>query len=203
MIARYPMILVILFTLLMIGCGSSGANSGYGTGASSRPSPPEPTEPSSNVIVNNVHLDYDTLKMLAVQYGITIQEGVYWYDNYSGAWGNINGPTLGFITPDLNIGGRLTADASRGKTGVYLNGRELPFADLDYLEFVLGPIPSGRYWLDSYGNMGVEGYAAEVNIIDIQTASSNTLPTSPYQSQGDDFIMGVGDCTIASDGVIC
>lgn len=198
---------IFLFALalsgLVIGCGGGNYEQDY-SGSDNYPSPvsPRSSEPVSNVIVNNVRLNNETLNVLAVHYGITIEDGEYWYDTYSGAWGYENGPTFGFIAPDLNIGGRLPVDASNGQTGVLLNGRELPVEDLLYLEGILGPIPDGSYWLDPYGNMGVEGYAAQVNIIDIQT-SVTTSSSNPYQAQGDDFIMAAGGCTIASDGVIC
>ncbi|MFO1410301.1 MAG: hypothetical protein U1F06_07990 [Steroidobacteraceae bacterium] len=39
------------------------------------------------------------------------------------------GPTAGFTAPGMNLGA-LPADASRGNTGVFINGRELPMQDV-------------------------------------------------------------------------
>ena len=109
------------------------------------------------MVVNGVALNADTARTLEQQYGVQIQDGDYWYDGFSGAWGLEGGPTLGFITPGLQLGGPLSASASGGGTGVFINGRELHPDETSALEQVLGPIALGRYWLDGSGNYGSDG----------------------------------------------
>ena len=69
------------------------------------------------------------------------------------------GPTLGFTRAGLKLGGVLRADASHGKTRVFINGRELHLEDVLSLRQLFHPYPilHGRYWVDSCGNYGKEG----------------------------------------------
>ncbi len=57
----------------------------------------------------------------------------------------------------MELGGPLPADASRGDTGVFVNGRELPLQDVLRLQQLSVPVMRGRWWIDSRGNAGVEG----------------------------------------------
>src|SRR6185436_12423702 len=89
-------------------------------------------------------------------YNVRILDGGYWYDRQCGAWGLDGGPTVGLIMAGLNLGGPLAANASRGQTGVVVNGRELPMQDVTALQ-QLTPVYRGRYWMDASGNVGYEG----------------------------------------------
>lgn len=91
---------------------------------------PAPTtntdQPSSRaVIINGMRLRDEQVRALEQQYRIPIQDGAYWYDRCTGAWGVQGGPTVGFIYAGMNLGGPLRADASNGNTGVWINGRQL------------------------------------------------------------------------------
>ena len=125
--------------------------------------------------------------MLERRYQVRIQDGAYWYDPQSGAWGLQGGPTAGFIVAGLDIGGTLKANASGGRTGVYVNGRALHPQDLAALQQLVGPLQPGRYWLDAQGNAGPEGGPAAVNLVQLARRSQGS---SHYRSGITDI--GVG-----------
>jgi hypothetical protein len=118
----------------------------------------------SQVIINDFQLSDEDVEALEQRYGVRIQDGAYWYDRATGAWGTQGGPTLGWIEAGLGIGGPLKADASRGNTGVFINGRELHMYDVVALQR-LGPVYPGRYWVDARGNFGFEGGPALGNLM--------------------------------------
>ena len=115
------------------------------------------------VVVNGVALDPQTLGQLQRAYG-AITPGRYWYDPVSGLWGRDRGPTAGQIAPGLRLGGPLRRDASGGGTGVFVNGRELPPADVAQLRQLYGTVNPGRYWLNAQGIGGYEGGPAQFNL---------------------------------------
>ena len=101
-------------------------------------------------------LNDEELAALERAYGVRIADGAYWYDTRCGAWGWQGGPCAGLIHPGLNLGGPFRSDASNGNTGVFINGRQLHYADVLRLQ-ELGPVQMGSYWLDAQGNFGWEG----------------------------------------------
>lgn len=118
-----------------------------------------------NVLINRVRVPDDTLRLLEQTFNATVPDGRYWYDQMSGAWGIEGEPTRGFTMAGLPIGGPLPADISRGTTGVFINGRQLPTPDLMGLQqLVGGPVAAGRYWVDPQGFAGLEGGPALVNL---------------------------------------
>jgi hypothetical protein len=119
---------------------------------------------TSQVIVNKVQLSDQEVAALEQRYGVRIQNGAYWYDRMSGAWGVEGGPTAGFIETGLYLGGPLRADASHGNTGIFINGRQLHLHDVIALQR-LGPVFPGRYWVDAQGNFGYEGGPALGNLV--------------------------------------
>lgn len=139
-----------------------------------------------NIIVNEAGLTPYTIRLLSEDFGYTVQDGEYWYDSYSGAWGLKGGPIAGFIRPNLNIGGPLREGASGVGTSVFLNGRELHPQDLHYLQNIVGWIVPGRYWLDARGYFGYEGNPPSTNIIQMAHSASlnaSELAANPYFSQ--------------------
>ncbi|MEO1485643.1 MAG: hypothetical protein AAFU57_07850 [Bacteroidota bacterium] len=118
----------------------------------------------NQVYVNDQKVSLKTLQTLQNSYGIKIQNGDYWYDARCGAWGLDKGPTLGFIPAGLRVGGRLKANASNGRSNVFVNGRELPSADVRALQRIIKVVP-GRFWLDAKGNGGYEGYPSTFNLV--------------------------------------
>ncbi len=157
------------------------------------------------VIVNNQRLSDQTISEFRMRYGIQVQNGNYWYDRVCGAWGYSGGPTVGFLLPGLNIGGQLRADASKGNTGVFINGRQLHFQDLMGLQQLLGPVLPGRYWVDGYGNAGYEGGPALVNLVQVAKKSQSSFYRNSYtgigagSSGGTSYVMGKDWSVIVGD----
>ncbi|MEM8846875.1 MAG: hypothetical protein AAGD17_07205 [Bacteroidota bacterium] len=118
----------------------------------------------NKVYVNNKKAPISQLQKIKSKYGISIGDGQYWYDSKCGAWGYKNGPTMGFIPAYLELGGPLQSNASNGRTGVFVNGRELPRDDVKALQRIINVVP-GRFWLDEEGNGGYEGQYATFNLI--------------------------------------
>ena len=148
-----------------------------------------------SVVVNGARVDSTTLARLEARYNVRVQDGAYWYDRTSGAWGHGGGPTVGFIPAGLRLGGTLRADASRGRTSVSVNGRRLPAQDLRALEALTGRIEPGRYWLDAQGNAGREGGPALVNLARLARQSRGVRRSwltgiGSNSSGGSGYVMG-------------
>ncbi len=126
--------------------------------------PPAAPQSERSVVINRVRLSDIELDQLERRCGVHIQDASYWYDPLCGAWGFEGGPCVGFIQPRLPLGGRLRADASRGSTGVVINGRELHTLDVVALQR-LGPVLPGRYWVDAHANFGFEGGPTLGNLV--------------------------------------
>lgn len=116
-----------------------------------------PAGPSRQVFVNGVQLRDDQISFLESKYSSMLPDGYYWYDRMCGAWGIISGPVLCTLEPNHDIGGPLQPGASNGNTEVFINGRELHYLDIALLQRVVPMIIPGRWWLDVYGNFGMEG----------------------------------------------
>ncbi len=110
-----------------------------------------------NVVINGKRLADGELAQAEQRYRIRIPDADYWYDPVLGAWGATGGPTMGFIAPGLDLGGRLQPDASGRGTNVFVNGRELHPYDLAALQRITGPIIPGRYFITALGLAGPEG----------------------------------------------
>jgi hypothetical protein len=125
------------------------------------------------VFVNGVALQSQQINFLQQQYAVRVLPGRYWYDAVSGAWGFEGGPTLGQIYPGLALGGPLRADASRGNTGVFINGRELHLNDVMALRRCT-QVYRGRYWVNAQGIGGVEGGPPMFNLAALCNAHRQT-----------------------------
>jgi hypothetical protein len=117
------------------------------------------------VVVNGVRLPPETVEALDRLAKTRVPDGNYWYDRVSGLWGWEGGPTEGVTAVGLDLGGPLRADASRGKTGVFINGREIHRLELAYLQQLFGPVREARYWLNADGDAGFEGGPAQFNLV--------------------------------------
>lgn len=128
-----------------------------------------------NVVINDRQLTDQDLSQLEQAYGVRIGDANYWYDPVLGAWGLKGGPTLGFIAPGLNLGGRLSSDASGRGTYIFVNGRELHVQDVIALQRITGPIPPGRYFITAQGLAGYEGGPPQWNLLAMaQNAGSSS-----------------------------
>jgi hypothetical protein len=118
---------------------------------------------ATDVVVNGVPLKESVHKSLEREYGVPIKPGRYWYDNVSGVWGREGGPGAGQIHAGLKLGGPIRRDASKGHTGVIVNGRELHALDVAALQRCLVVVP-GSYWVLANGVGGVEGGPPQFNL---------------------------------------
>jgi hypothetical protein len=127
--------------------------------------PARAAPPGSGVIVNGATLPHETIRDLERIYRTPIYAGRYWYDPVSGAWGREGGPIAGQIFANLRLGGPLRADASRGTSRVFINGRELAMVEVYGLQRACNtPVVRGRYWVNAQGRGGVEGGPAIFNL---------------------------------------
>ncbi len=116
-----------------------------------------------SILVNGQELSSRDGAALMQWYG-PIPAGRYWYDPVSGLWGPEGGPSTGQIVPNLPLGGPLRADASNSRTGVFVNGREIHYQELAYLQQLYGYVNPGRYWLNANMIGGHEGAPATFDL---------------------------------------
>lgn len=87
----------------------------------------------ANITVNG-HLIPDSLIKRAEKRAGPIQPGHYWYDFRAGFWGVIGSPCLGIIPPFIEeFNYPMPDNCAGGRTGVFVNGRELNPKDLKLL----------------------------------------------------------------------
>jgi len=111
----------------------------------------------ATLVVNAVPLSAESVQQLKQLYPVPIKPGRYWYDAVSGAWGLEGGPIAGQMRPGLKLGGPLRANASRGTSGVFFNGRQITLSERAYLEQTCRKRAApGRYWVNAHGIGGLE-----------------------------------------------
>lgn len=111
------------------------------------------------VFMNEQALTSAQIQTLEKAYRIQVQSGKYWCDSKSGLWGLWGGSAAGFMQP-AHCSGKLPARASNGNSGVFINGRELGFAEAVWWASLVGghPVP-GKYSLDAAGTFsGTNAY---------------------------------------------
>ena len=138
---------------------------------------------TQDVIINGHTLSADDKSLFNQTYGVEPVPGKYWYDSRSGIFGVLGGPAAGIMFPGHQFG-QLKTDVSKGRSGVYVNGRQLQYLEAQYLAQLFGyarAVP-GRYWLESNGNMGIEGH--NVALGNIYAAMAYNARSS---SRGDNF----------------
>jgi hypothetical protein len=119
------------------------------------------------VVINGRHLSAQERQLIArleQAYQARVMPGRYWYDPLSGLWGYEGGPAAGAILPGLPLGGPLSARASNGNSGVFVNGRELHRLEVLSVSRCTS-VQRGRYWMDAQGNGGWEGQPATFNLV--------------------------------------
>jgi hypothetical protein len=112
---------------------------------------------STKIFVNQKEASREQLEELKRMYGMAPPAGRYWYDSRSGLYGAWGFEAAGYIRPG-HIFAPLPADASRGNTGVFINGRQINLVEAMFYKQIFGAVYPGRWWLDgNTGNLGMEG----------------------------------------------
>jgi len=143
----------------------SGATSGATAGATASTGSASSTGRDTSIVVNSVALSAETARQLQQVYPVPIVSGRYWYDAVSGAYGREGEPVAGQMMAGLSLGGPLAANASRGTSGVFINGRELAAGEKLYIERLCQtPVAPARYWIMANGLGGYEGGPAFFNL---------------------------------------
>ncbi len=149
------------------------------------------------IVVNGQALSAETVRQLQQIYPVAIAPGRYWYDPVSGAWGREGEPIAGQMMAGLRLGGPLMANASRGTSGVFINGRQITAGEKAYIERLCQtPVASARYWIMSSGIGGFEGGPAFFNLAQCPGAQQNSGPRSMSRTYCD----ANGACT--STGIL-
>jgi hypothetical protein len=118
-----------------------------------------------SIVVNGQALTAETVRQLQQIYPVAIAPGRYWYDAVSGAYGREGEPIAGQMIAGLSLGGPLEANASRGTSGVFINGRQITAGEQAYIEGLCQtPVAPARYWIMSSGLGGFEGGPAFFNL---------------------------------------
>ena len=134
-----------------------------------------------DVVVNGEPLVSDVVQALEKAYRVPIAPGRYWYDDVSGAWGLEGGAIAGQMMPGLKLGGRLRPDASRGDSGVFVNGRELTSYEVAGLQQACRtPVQRGRYWVNAQGIGGMEDGPPAFNLAACAPPRSGGSSTRTY-----------------------
>jgi hypothetical protein len=147
------------------------------------------------VTVNRVVLALETVAALETHYRTRLLRGDFWYDAVSGLWGVWGGPPLGVIEAGLALGGPLPPDASGGRSGVFVNGRELHDLEVLALWQRFGQVVPGRYWMDARGVGGVEGGPA---LFDLSALHAGGAGTDYVRATAGGYIGGDGRCSYFS-----
>ena len=147
----------------------------------------------TGVVINRVELRPQQLARLNAIVGQGIPPGRYWYDRRCGAWGYEGHGAAGIMQAGLKFGGRLRANASRGRTGAFVNGRQLAKSDVKALQAMGIPVYPGRYWLDADGTGGVEGGPAMFNLLAIARSHKPQRRRSIFSSYDLTGVAVMGD----------
>jgi hypothetical protein len=117
----------------------------------------QPAAVNHQTIINGKALTEQQKSEFIRVYGTPPLGGDFWYDSRSGLWGVRGREAFGVLRPGHNFGS-LAPDASRGSTGVFINGRQINLAEARYIYSLFGSVIPGRWWLDgATGNFGMEG----------------------------------------------
>jgi hypothetical protein len=149
---------------------------------------PAAIQRTTGVFINGRELSRDQLMSIAATYHYFPPAGRYWYDSMSGAWGLEGRETAGFLLSGHDFG-PVAKNASRGNTGVFVNGRQLNLTEAMSIQQNFGAVYRGRWWLDGRtGYYGLEGSPVPLgNLVALLRAKQN-------RSGGDNFWCSATAC---------
>ncbi|MEW6055049.1 MAG: hypothetical protein AB1540_00415 [Bdellovibrionota bacterium] len=152
---------------------------------------------TTDTFVNGQKLTAATISRLEKTHRIKIKPGRYWYDKKSGAWGVEGHGAAGVVPAGQNLGGSLKPNASKGNTGVFINGRELATSDVAGLQQYGIPVLRGRYWVDDKGDGGLEGQPRSFNLYALAQAAAQASGKGPWRRS---LSAGGGNMHVGGDG---
>jgi hypothetical protein len=162
--------------------------------------PADNEKQTTGVFINEKEISQEQLDGLRQTYGAAPPKGKYWYDSRSGLYGYWGFESAGYIRPGHDFGS-LSAQASNGNTGIFLNTRELNMTETQFFQKLFGAVYQGRYWLDgATGNIGVEGNTIPVaNLVAAMQQAQRANQRSEYHwRDGSGAVIGSdGNCTFA------
>jgi len=145
---------------------------------------------TTGVYVNGRELSTNQAQQLVALYHSQLIRGRYWYDARSGAWGLEGRETAGFLMPGYDFG-PIAENASNGHTGVFINGRQLPYVEVAQLQAMFGAVYPGRWWLDARGFFGVEGNPLPLGNL---VAAIQSRRAASGRARGDNFWCSTTAC---------
>lgn len=148
---------------------------------------------AGEVSINNKKLTADEVAQLTRAVG-PVPPGRYWYDSRSGLWGRWGQGAAGRLQPGVPAA-PMPADCSNGRTGVFVNGRQITQQELMFLTKLVGSLPPGRYFIDANGGAGREGGPPQVNLFMVARQTQQGL-IQKRPSTGGSTIVGGGSVDI-------
>ena len=173
--------------------GGAGMNAGLASDAATRGQ-------STGVFINEKEISKEQADALRQMYGAAPPPGRYWYDPRSGLYGYSGREAAGYIRPGHDFG-TLSARASNGNTGVFLNGREINLTEAQFFQRVFGVVYQGHFWLDgATGNLGVDGNPMPLaNLVAaMQRAQGSNDGGYRWRDGSGATITSEGNCTFAA-----
>jgi len=130
---------------------------GQTAGGAAAATSPAAAAQGTGVFINQKPVQQAQLDELKQAYGAAPPPGRYWYDPRSGLYGNWGYEAAGYIRPGYNFGA-VPEDASKGNTGVFINGRQINMTEAQFFQRLFGAVYQGHWWLDGQtGNVGLDG----------------------------------------------
>jgi hypothetical protein len=183
------LLLSIIASMLVLSgcCNLTSPDSNYQAPSQQYPSSSSASS-AGQVKINNYVLTVQDKAAFRNYYGVEPQPGNYWYDSESGLYGKVGQSAAGYINPGHNFGA-LDPEASGGTSGTYLNGRELTYEELSYIESTYGvDWGQGDYYYNDQGYLGT------------QDSYVNTFDYYNYGSDYSDQYYGGGTDVYGSSG---
>jgi len=160
--------------------------------------------PNVQTVINGTQLTAQQKAEFVRIYKTPPLAGNFWYDTRSGLWGVNGREAFGILRPGHNYGA-LSPTASRGTTGVFINGRQINMAEALYIRNLLGSVLPGRWWLDGgTGYFGLEGSTIPAGNLYVaaRAAQARSSGGAHYYNDGMGTSMAVSSgCATGSSGV--